>query len=989
MFAESHILIIAATYFLAIMGLALAANKGYIPEKLLNHPMIFSLSLGGYTGTWAISGALTVANTDGYLFLSYFFGTSALFIFSPLIIRPLFSLTKAYRLSSLADLFSFRYESNWAGFIVALFVMVCVLPLMAIQFDKIAETAIYLIQPPSAPIDYENCRPWAWGFFIIITLLSLLLSRHQATSQQRNNGLVFTTAVQSFIKLFCFLTLGAFALFFIFNGSSDLEAWLYANPAKLYQLNSSIISNNARTLTVIFFAAALAFPHLFHLTFSENPNSRSIDTASWAFPAYLLLISLPILPILWAAQASGIKSADYLYALSLGFIHHNPWVMLVGFFCMLSAAATSLIVIAISSSGMCANHLILPYFSKKNQIRLFGRLGLIKQLLLVFVLLMSMLVLEWSKQMPILTNFSFAAFSAACQFLPGILALLYWPRGNRSGLVAGILAGFFCWLLAIILPMVREDAFGLMPFLIQSFSLAHDSYFTIASTACLGVNMLIFGSVSFFSKMDQEQHYAAEICSQDNLSLPVRQKLAVRSARQFVDRLSSAVGHEVAHEAVSRSIVELKMSIDETRPFALRLLRRKVEAHLSALYGPTVSRQVIAEHLPYSSERSANKDIRLIEQNLEMNKHILSGLAFELDRLRRYHRQTIEALPIGVCTLGHDLEILLWNQSLEKLTNQKTETLLGAHISIITEPWQHEIRDFLNNSPNRKNKVPLTFGHETRWFTFFKTEPKDNQGFFQEGNQTIIIEEVTETVLLENEVLHNERLASIGRLAAGVAHEIGNPVTGIACLAQNLTLDSDSPAIHDASEMITEQTGRIKKILQTLINFSHAGSQLPDELTQKVNVYHCAEDAIHLLSLENKDIIERINNDIEPTHDIKGDAQRILQVFINLLNNALFAAHNDTPVFLESTQKGDLISITVTDYGAGIPKAIQEQIFEPFFTTKEVGEGTGLGLSLVYSIIEDHHGSIYVKSPIDEEQARGTCFTIELPCYASTPSLAE
>jgi nitrogen-specific signal transduction histidine kinase len=92
------------------------------------------------------------------------------------------------------------------------------------------------------------------------------------------------------------------------------------------------------------------------------------------------------------------------------------------------------------------------------------------------------------------------------------------------------------------------------------------------------------------------------------------------------------------------------------------------------------------------------------------------------------------------------------------------------------------------------------------------------------GNQTLLMEEVTETVMLEKELLHNERLASLGRLAAGVAHEIGNPVTGIACLAQNLKYDSDKPEIAEAARDILTQTERISRIVQSLVNFSHAGN---------------------------------------------------------------------------------------------------------------------------------------------------------------------
>ncbi|MCY4045216.1 MAG: ATP-binding protein [Cellvibrionales bacterium] len=978
MFTIPSLFLISLLYFFFIIFCAIAAKRHWIPKHILNHPMTFALSLGGYTGTWAISGALSVANTDGYLFLSYFFGTAALFIFSPLMIKPLFHLTKRFRLGSLADLLSFRYKSSWAGLMVASFVVICILPLMAIQFDKLAETAVYITQPYPMPIDYNQSRPWAWFFCVAITATSLFFSYNQINHQSRENGLVFTTALQSLIKLVCFLLIGGIALFAIFDGPKALEGWLISNPSRIFQLNNSIISNNARTLIIIFFAAALAFPHLFHLTFVENPSKRAIDTASWAFPAYLLLISLPILPILWAAQTSGVRSADYLFALGIGKVLSSPWVVLAGFFCMLSAAATLLTVIAISASSMFANHLILPYLSQEKQIGLFNRIGLVKQGLIIALVFLSMMVLEASKQMPILINYSFAAFSAACQFLPGILALLYWPRGNRVGLVAGIIVGFICWFIAIVLPMVSEDAFGLMPFLIQFFSLAPNSYFTIATTACLGINMLVFGLVSFLIKQDAEESYFAALCSQDNLSLPIRYKIGLQKADDFIDKLSDAMGINRARQQVIQATNELGIDLSETRPFALRLLRRQIEANLSGFYGPTVSRQIISTHIPYIGVEQSHKDIRLIEQTLDANQKALSGLSLELDLLRRYHRNTIESLPIGVCTFGKDLEILLWNQHIETLSGQSKESLLGAHISEIQSPWKESVEQFLTSDEKTLRKVSLTFSDGPRWFNFFKTTQNLDADQFIADNQTVIIEETTETVMLENEVLHSERLASIGRLAAGVAHEIGNPVTGIACLAQNLVLDSDAPEIAEASTQITEQTERIKRILQILMNFSHAG-HVEDDFLQPIALYNCVEDAIHLLSLENKAIKDQISNHIHKDIKVLGDAQRLLQVFINLLNNAIFASHASDPIILTSKETQTQVWVYVKDSGSGIDPAIHEKIFEPFFTTKETGQGTGLGLSLVYSIIEDHHGSIKVTSPIDQINNRGTCFTLELP----------
>ncbi len=243
----------------------------------------------------------------------------------------------------------------------------------------------------------------------------------------------------------------------------------------------------------------------------------------------------------------------------------------------------------------------------------------------------------------------------------------------------------------------------------------------------------------------------------------------------------------------------------------------------------------------------------------------------------------------------------------------------------------------------------------------------------------MLLEDVTETQLLEQELVHSERLASVGRLAAGVAHEIGNPITGIACLAQNLKYDSTDPAeVLETAEQILSQTDRVGRIVQSLVSFSHAGHASKTEF-EAVSLRDCANEAIHLLSLQKDKNQVLFCNDIPKTAIIAGDAQRMIQVFINLLSNARDASPEQGRVMLESNEDEDSVTVFVTDEGHGIPPELIERILEPFFTTKEPGEGTGLGLAMVYSIIEDHSGHMDIISPADTVHNRGARFEITLP----------
>ena len=243
----------------------------------------------------------------------------------------------------------------------------------------------------------------------------------------------------------------------------------------------------------------------------------------------------------------------------------------------------------------------------------------------------------------------------------------------------------------------------------------------------------------------------------------------------------------------------------------------------------------------------------------------------------------------------------------------------------------------------------------------------------------ILIEDITETDLLEASLSHSERLASIGRLAAGVAHEIGNPITGIACLAQTIRDEYDGDELNNLAEQIIEQTNRTSEIVYSLVNFAHAGTNKIHSKNEIVVIEKCMQEASILISLDKKNKNLKYEISCDPKAAILGDSQRLLQVLVNLINNARDASQRNNKISLVGSIDGDYVKIKVTDQGVGIQPLIRDRIFDPFFTTKEAGEGTGLGLSLVFSIVEDLRGDIDIISPIDMDKGTGTQVVIRFP----------
>jgi signal transduction histidine kinase len=223
------------------------------------------------------------------------------------------------------------------------------------------------------------------------------------------------------------------------------------------------------------------------------------------------------------------------------------------------------------------------------------------------------------------------------------------------------------------------------------------------------------------------------------------------------------------------------------------------------------------------------------------------------------------------------------------------------------------------------------------------------------------------------ELAHSDRLASIGRLAAGVAHEIGNPVTGIASIAQNLKYEEEPAAIEQSVRDILTQTRRITDIVQSLMNFSRSNSA--DRPREDVAVREVLEDALALIRLMHKHDGLSYRIDCDERIMLRADRQRLSQVFVNLLNNASDASTAGSSIQILARQDDRQLTIEVIDQGSGIPDHFRERLFEPFATTKGTGKGTGLGLALARNIILDHNGDI----EIDSEPGRGTRVIIRFP----------
>lgn len=256
----------------------------------------------------------------------------------------------------------------------------------------------------------------------------------------------------------------------------------------------------------------------------------------------------------------------------------------------------------------------------------------------------------------------------------------------------------------------------------------------------------------------------------------------------------------------------------------------------------------------------------------------------------------------------------------------------------------------------------------------------------EQGNVTSIVAvltDITDAAVLRDKLVHTEKMAAVGQLVSGVAHEVNNPLTAILGFADLLMENPDLPeGARKDLRVILQEAQRTKQIVQNLLSFAR---QMPPQRTA-VQLNNILRRTVQLRSYDftshGIEVIEHLDENLP---EVMGDAHQLQQVFLNILNNAYDAVHEvgrSGRIEIISTKSNESVEVSFRDNGNGI--ANTDKIFDPFFTTKEVGKGTGLGLSICYGIVKEHGGEILCHNNLGEP---GATFVVRLPSTSHTASL--
>jgi signal transduction histidine kinase len=244
----------------------------------------------------------------------------------------------------------------------------------------------------------------------------------------------------------------------------------------------------------------------------------------------------------------------------------------------------------------------------------------------------------------------------------------------------------------------------------------------------------------------------------------------------------------------------------------------------------------------------------------------------------------------------------------------------------------------------------------------------------------IVMTDVSEERARQERLYLTDRLASVGEMASGIAHELNNPLTSVIALSEMLVEESVPDHIKEDLSAINSEAKRAAVIVKNMLSFARKRS--PQK--QFTHINKIVEDVLKLRTHEHRvtniSVVCALAPDLP---EIMVDFSQIQQVFINIILNAeqaMVVAHGKGTLIISTERAGNNVKVSFTDDGPGIETQYLHRIFDPFFTTKEIGKGTGLGLSISYGIVTAHNGLIYAKSEI----GKGAAFVVELPIQTTT-----
>ncbi|SLN13696.1 Sensor protein kinase WalK [Roseovarius litorisediminis] len=452
------LILVCLSYVVFLFAIAFAADRAALHGRgtWLHSPLIYTLSLSIYCTAWTFYGAVGFAARSGLEYLTIYLGPTLVMIGWWWTLRKMVRIGRSQRITSIADLISSRYgKSNTLAVFVTILAVVGTTPYIALQLQSVTLSFATFAEADLTSTSLPNRQSTAFLVAVGLALFTILFGTRNLDVNERHHGVVMAIALEAVVKLFALLAVGVFVVWGLAGGVEQTLERINASEIARWEVPTSRWIG----LTMLSAAAFLCLPRMFQVMVVENENEGHLRTAAWAFPAYLMLMSLFVVPI--AAVGLDVLpqgSNPDLFVLTLPLNAGRDGLAILSFLGGFSSATSMVIVAAIALSTMVSNHVVMPIWLHltggtavvSGDVRNVALLA--RRLSIAGIVLLGYLYLQLSGGGTALAAIGLVSFAGVAQFLPALMGGLVWRGATRLGALCGLGVGFAVWMYCLFLP---------------------------------------------------------------------------------------------------------------------------------------------------------------------------------------------------------------------------------------------------------------------------------------------------------------------------------------------------------------------------------------------------------------------------------------------------------------------------------------------------------------------------------------------------------
>ncbi|EAQ67336.1 sensor histidine kinase [Marinomonas sp. MED121] len=1027
MISVTWISIFSVLYIGLLFVIALKGDKN---KSNRFQPYIYSLTLAIFCTSWAFYGTVQQSIHSGWLLAPTYFGAIILMTLGWRLMARIILTAKRENTHTIADFIATRYgHSRKIAVLVSVFSLIGIVPYIALQLKAVSET-FHLITGASNNAVFWYSDPTIC-IAILMAIFSILFGTRNLDASEHHKGLMLAVSFESLVKLFAFIAVGIYAVFFIRDGAFDLYYAAMENEQLAHNLTNYQTPITYLIHALIGAIAIFALPRHFHAAVVEYNSEKDLYTARWLFPLYLLITNLFILPI----ALVGFLNFDTSYfqqqylTLWIPLASDAKGLALLAYIGGLSAGTSMVIVASIALSTMLSNEILLPLIIRTKLIALeeikdLGQFVIrLRRISIAAVLVFAFLYYRLLTQFNALSEIGLLSFVAVSQFAPALLFGLIWRGGNKQGAIWGMLAGFSIWFYCLVIPLLVEANWLSKDWMLGVFELAF-----LKPQALLGVegldpivhgtlwslfvNCLVYLIASLYYKPSFEDiSQAVKFVPETSVdSLPQRKLLPP-----------------------SNHLKAQKVSLGDLKSLLLRFLNQSkvnllLESHSNPITGRLIDSSPASIDILAASERLLSSVIGAPAASLLLirlqdtptdNYHNFNVMLDEAYEVFHHNRSVLssalQSISQGVCILDKEHMVIAWNDKFKHLYNFADDCLyMGAPIEQLVTHIAKQgglgrgVIDTLVTQKVNLYKAALqhTSVHKNKENQFIEIEGNP----MPQGQYIITYTDVTaqrhhEVELRQNnEQLEQRVLERTNKLSqlnqelkrannnkthflAAAGHDLVQPLNSASLFASSLIHrlarqqekqpDQESAELSILAKSLEQSLENAEMLLSELLEISKLDADIIQPNCHDFELEQVMTPLIaeFIVIAKNKGLELRwISSDVS----IHSDPRLLRRILQNLLSNAIRYTPSGKILLGIRRYQGKL-RLQVWDTGIGIEDNQIERIFDEFHRIDNVSssfeKGLGLGLSIVQRLSRLLDHPIKVSSCY----GKGSVFSLDVP----------